>query len=379
MLRLGSFLMAQGHEVQYFGMDDENRVVGNDANSYVSNIDFHNCSLVKKAIYLIKSIYSIEARHRIRPVINSFNPDVIHLNNINFQLTPSIMVEIIKWKKRTQSKCRIVYTAHDGQLICPNHQLRNPISKRVCKKCINGDFFFCVKNKCIHSSTMRSLVGTLEAYYWNWRGIYTHIDTIICCSSFFKDLFDNNMEFRKRTIMIQNFSDEHIEFGITKKDYVIYFGRYSEEKGLLTLIEVCKSLKSIRFIFAGSGPLECNLEGIKNITNVGYKSGSELKKLIREARFSICPSECYENCPFSVIESIKLGTPVIGANIGGIPELIDEGKTGELFESGNRDKLEEKIRIMWENRNKNDYLKGCLEVCFNSIESYVYELMKFYI
>ena len=83
---------------------------------------------------------------------------------------------------------------------------------------------------------------------------------------------------------------------------------------------------------------------LSNIKNVGFQKGEALEKLIREARFSIYPSEWYENCPFSVMESQMYGTPVLGANIGGIPELIQVGKTGELFESGNAEESEEKDR-----------------------------------
>ena len=95
-----------------------------------------------------------------------------------------------------------------------------------------------------------------------------------------------------------------------KKDYVLYFGRFSEEKGIGTLIKVCKELPDVQFIFAGTGPLEKTVNGIKNIKNVGFQKGEALEKLIREARFSIYPSEWYENCPFSVMESQMYGTPV---------------------------------------------------------------------
>ena len=127
-------------------------------------------------------------------------------------------------------------------------------------------------------------------------------------------------------------------------DYVLYFGRFSEEKGIGTLIKVCKELPDVQFIFAGTGPLEETVNGIKNIKNVGFQKGEALEKLIREARFSIYPSEWYENCPFSVMESQMYGTPVLGANIGGIPELIQVGKTGELFESGNGKDLKKRSR-----------------------------------
>ena len=128
-----------------------------------------------------------------------------------------------------------------------------------------------------------------------------------------------------------------------RMDYALYFGRFSEEKGIGTLIKVCKELPDVQFIFAGVGPLEDTIKGVSNIKNVGFQKGEALEKLIREARFSIYPSEWYENCPFSVMESQMYGTPVLGADIGGIPELIQVGKTGELFESGNAEDLKKKI------------------------------------
>ena len=114
---------------------------------------------------------------------------------------------------------------------------------------------------------------------------------------------------------MHNFIDK-VEWKETeKKDYVLYFGRFSEEKGIGTLIKVCKELPDVQFIFAGTGPLEETVNGIKNIKNVGFQKGEALEKLIREARFSIYPSEWYENCPFSVMESQMYGTPVLGANM----------------------------------------------------------------
>jgi len=78
----------------------------------------------------------------------------------------------------------------------------------------------------------------------------------------------------------------------------------------------------------------------------GYKAGEELKGLIKRASFVVVPSECYENCSMSVLESMALGKPVIGSRIGGIPEQIEDGKTGFLFEMGNADELAEKMMIL---------------------------------
>ena len=158
--------------------------------------------------------------------------------------------------------------------------------------------------------------------------------------------------------------------------YLLYFGRFSEEKGIGTLIKVCKELPEIHFIFAGTGPLEDVIASASNIRNVGFQNGEALKKLIREARFSIYPSEWYENCPFSVMESQMYGTPALGANIAGIPELIQIGKTGELFESGNAEELKSKILEM--EFKYEEYRENCKNISFDTVDEYCEKLMKIY-
>lgn len=379
IFKLGEYLQTIGHEVQYFGMEHEGRCVGNSVESYTSDMDFHSGSKLSKIMYPIKTIYSNEARKKIRLVLNDFKPDVCHLNNFNYQLTPSIILEIVKWRKQTGNKCRIVFTAHDYQLICPNHQLKNPITHENCEKCLGGNFVNCVKGKCIHSSTVKSMVGMAEAYFWKVNGVYKYIDKIICCSKFLKKKMDSNPLFIDKTIALHNFVDKVEHKQVEKKNYILYFGRFSEEKGINTLLKACKLLPEIQFVFAGSGPLEDKINEVSNIKNVGFQKGNSLEKLIREAQFTIYPSEWYENCPFSVMESQMYGTPVLGAKIGGIPELIAEGKTGELFESGNINSLTGKIKEIWQNTDKRKlYSENCKEMTFDTVEKYVEKLMEIY-
>lgn len=378
IFRLGDYLKSQGHEVQYFGMEHAGRCVGNRVNAYTSDMDFHGGSKLSKLTYPIKTIYSSEARKKLRLVLEDFRPDVCHLNNFNYQLTPSILLEIAKWK-REGHPCRVVYTAHDLQLVCPNHMCSNPNTGENCEKCLGGHFLNCTKGKCIHGSLAKSAVGTLEAVLWNGCGVYKNIDVIICCSEFLKAKMDTNPLFAGKTVAMHNFVDRISYEKAEKKDYVLYFGRFSREKGIDTLIQVCKALPEIPFIFAGTGPLEEEIAGVPNIQNVGFQRGQALETLIREARFSVYPSEWYENCPFSVMESQMYGTPVLGANIGGIPELIEPGKTGELFESGNAAQLKEKIQALWENRELTDrYSENCADVRFDDVARYTEKLMKLY-
>lgn len=375
IFKLGEYLQSQGHEVEYFGMDHPDRCVGNCVNAYTSDMDFHGGSKLAKLTYPIKTIYNREARTQIRKVLEAFRPDACHINNFNYQLTPSIILEIKKWNPA----CKVIYTAHDGQLVCPNHMFKNPNTGEICEKCIDGQFVNCLKGKCIHGATAKSAIGMMESVFWKWKKVYRLIDTIICPSEFMKSKLDHCSEIAGRTVALHNFVDAVEKKQTQKKDYVLYFGRYSEEKGIRTLIETAKELPEIPFVFAGSGPLADQLKGIPNVQDVGFKMGSELETLIREARFSICPSECYENCPFSIMESQMYGTPVIGADIGGIPELIDVGKTGELFESGNAEQLKDRILSMWQDPEKlNEYTQQCRNKAFVSQQQYYESIMEIY-
>ena len=378
IFKLGAYLQSMGHEVQYFGMEHEGRCVGNRVNAYTSDMDFHGGSKLSKLTYPLKTIYSSEARKKLRLVLEDFQPEVCHLNNFNYQLTPSTLLEIAKWKKEGHP-CRVIFTAHDYQLVCPNHMCNNPNTGENCEKCLGGHFGNCTKGKCIHGSLAKSAVGTLEAMLWNGCGVYKNIDVMICCSEFLKTKMDCNPLFAGKTLALHNFVDKVEREKTEKQDYVLYFGRFSREKGIDTLLKVCKALPDIPFVFAGTGPLEGEIAGVPNIKNVGFQRGQALENLIRQARFSVYPSQWYENCPFSVMESQLYGTPVLGADIGGIPELIEVGKTGELFESGNTAQLEKKIRTLWEDRELTArYSENCAHLRFDDVAAYTEKLLKLY-
>ncbi|MCC8073264.1 MAG: glycosyltransferase family 4 protein [Clostridiales bacterium] len=380
MFKLGEYLEKIGNEVQYFGMEHPDNCVSNAVGAYTEQMDFHSAGALKNISLSLKTVYSKESMKKIRLVLDDFKPNVVHLNNFNYQLTPSIIVEIRNWEKETGHRVKIIYTAHDYQLICPNHMLYNPNDSKNCEKCITGSFAECLKGKCVHSSTMKSAIGMIEATYWNNKKIYEQIDTIICCSEFMKSKLDTNPILKNKTVVMHNFIDRCNNNNFTnKKDYVLYFGRFSQEKGIKTLLKVCKSLPDVHFVFAGTGPLEHEVSNIENIKNVGFKSGEDLKKLISEAKFCICPSEWYENCPLSVMESISMGTPVIGADIGGIPELIDDGKNGCLFESGNEKQLSDIIRSLYYDNDKIlNLTQNAVNSKFFDVDKYSNCLLKYY-
>lgn len=398
IFKLGGQLQKTGHEVQYFGMEHEGRIVGNRAGVYTSDMDFHGGGL-RKVFYPLRIVYSTEAKKKMRLVLEDFEPDVVHLNNINFQLTPSVIYAVRSYEKKHGRKVKIVCTAHDYQWVCPNHMMRIPATGEICFACRGGNFGQCSKNRCIHGSRLKSLLGTIEAKYYAKRKTYGMVDVIVCPSEFMKKQLDTDPLLAEKTVMMHNFIDvdagEHDGAGMSgddtgaadavvyknvhrgKKDYVVYFGRFSEEKGIGTLLEACRALPRIPFIFAGTGPLEEEIKGVSNVENRGFVTGKALQKLIAGARFSVYPSEWYENCPFSVMESQMYGTPVLASDLGGAPELVRAGVTGDLFRGGDAQELTEHIRALWDDPELcRKYSENCKTINFDTIEEYCAKIVR---
>lgn len=376
MFKLSDYLSSHGHKIEYFGMEHPDRCVNNSINCYTDEMDFHNSSSVKKITMSLKTIYSKEARKKIGKVLDNFRPDIVHLNNINFQLTPAIIYE---FKKRN---IPIVQTVHDVQMACPNHKMYIEEQSSTCQKCIDGKYINCVKNKCLHNSTMKSAIAAVESYYYHGRNTYNLVDCYICPSKFMADTIVKAGVDKSKIYVLHNFCEKHqdIPNKPSDKKYALYFGRLSIEKGIKTLIEVCKELPDIHFVFAGTGPLMDECRKIDNIEAVGFKTGDELKALIGNAMFSICPSECNENCPMSILESLSLGTPVISSDLGGSPELIKENVTGKIFKSYDKNDLKNKIQQLYNDSGLlNKMESNCIEESkHHTIDKYCNTLLDIY-
>ena len=204
VFEIGKQLQKMGHEVQYFGMEHEGRIVGNYAESYTSNMDFHTGKLAK-LLYPLRIIYSREARKKIRVVLEDFKPDVVHLNNFTYQITPSILYEIRKFEKQKKHPVKIVATVHDPQLVCPNHMLIHGTTGKPCDLCLSGKFRHCAKGKCIHGSTVKSILGMVESRVYRSLHAYRMIDTVICPSYFIESKLKANPDINGRTKMLRNF------------------------------------------------------------------------------------------------------------------------------------------------------------------------------
>lgn len=377
VLKLGGILKEKGHEVAYFGLRNEKNIVGNPLDVQVSDLDFSK-GMLKNLHAPLRMIYCTEAERKLRKLLNAFQPDVVHLNNIQFHLTPSVILETERYRRKTGRPLKIIYTAHDYQLICPSHGLFDR-NHNICEKCLGGNYTHCLMSRCIKNSRAKSFLGMLDGYFWKWNRAYDGIDTIICCSCFLKTKLDTQERFRDKTLVLHNFADRVPKLESRKEDYVLQFGHLSRDKGTLTLLKAARQLPEIRFVFAGFGPAVEEIGKVPNAEFVGFQTGEKLQMLIRRARVCVCPSEWYENCPFSVIEAQMYGTPVIGSRIGGIPELIREGVTGELFAPGSADDLTAVLeKLLFTPGMAEQYAKNCLSAEFETPESYYEKLMAVY-
>ncbi|MCI8622740.1 MAG: glycosyltransferase family 4 protein [Provencibacterium sp.] len=344
LLKTGAYLRDQGHEVQYFGMYDSRNAVGNALGLATYPMDFRSAAL-RRYLYPFRILYSGEARKKMRALVDHFKPDIVHLNNINFQLTPSVIDGV-------GPETPIVQTVHDFQLICPNHLLLNGKTGVPCELCIEGSKWNCARYRCIHGSLPKSILGSLEGIGYQKTYHYDRIDRFICPSRFLESKLAKDRRFAGKTLVLHNFIDwEGEREPAPKKDYVLYFGRLAEEKDLAGLLAACRLCPEIPFIVAGGGPLEPLMrDAPPNLRYVGFQSGEALRTLVAEARFSVYFPVWYENCPLSILESQALGTPVLANRIGGIPELIEQGETGVLNDRFTPEQYALQIQALYRDR-----------------------------
>lgn len=332
MFRVGGELARRGHRVEYFGMHDERNIVGNEQGLATFHMDFRGRSPAR-LLYPFQIIYSMEARRKLGQVADRFRPDVVHLNNINFQLTPSV-IDAVK-----ERGIPLVQTVHDYQMICPNHMLYNWKEGAVCERCVQGSRWNCARYSCIHGSRIKSVLGSVEAVVSWGRRSYEKVDRFLCPSRFLEEKLLSAADlFRGKTEMLRNFielpapEDFTPEEGeVPQGDYAVFAGRMDREKGVALLARAAELLPEVVFQVAGTGPMEHVLQGLPNVRLTGFLTGHPLKRLIAGAQVAVVPSVWYENCPLSILEAQALGTPVVTARLGGMEELVEDGVTGVLF------------------------------------------------
>lgn len=344
---LGELLKQHGHEVTYFSMEDEKNIKTGDKEYFVPKFDLNNSSKLKA----LDVIYNKENERIMEKALDEFKPDVVHLNNFQRQLSASIIKPI---KKRN---IPIVFTAHDVQAICPAITMMDN-DKNPCELCMNGKYINCIKKSCNKGSKLKSALGAIEGYYYRNHKIYTDkIDYIITPSEFYRTKFIEDGINPNKIQAIHN-SIEMNDYNVETKDdgYALYFGRLSKEKGILNLINAFAKCNKGNLYIAGEGPEKENIEKIIKENNLedrvkllGFLNKEQMTDVTRKCKFVVVPSIWYENCPYSVLETLAIGKPIIGSNMGGIPELVIDNENGFIYNTV--EELTEKMNLLFENED----------------------------
>lgn len=328
---LAEALKAKGHEVVFFAMKDEEKNIPCEQDEYfVSNASV-NGGIKSKINMIFHIAYSKEAYSKMKALLAKEKPDLVILNLVHKQITLSIIDAI----KEYDEKIPIFWTMHDLIAVCPAYTMLNG-NGEVCEKCMDGNFKHCIENKCIKGSTLMSFLSVYEAEYIRRKKWYDKVDLFICPSEFYKRKLEEAHFTNSKIITLRNPLPIATKYECNDKNegYILYFGRLSKEKGVKTLIDAVKNTE-YRLVILGTGPIEDELKEYaneyQNIEFKGFQTGQALVDYVKNSRCVVLPSEWYENGPYSAMEAMAAGKPLIVSDNGGLPELVEDGKNGFVY------------------------------------------------
>jgi glycosyltransferase involved in cell wall biosynthesis len=332
VLTLGTELEQRGHDVFWFGMEHPANAVRGSRVGLVRYRDYHATG-PKRYRDAASMLYSLDARRRFGGFLDRVQPTIVHLHNIYHQLTPSIV---------DAARARgvpVVMTAHDYKLVCPRYDmLQNGIP---CDACVEEGPTACLRHRCA-GSWGASLILTAEAVLHRSRGSYDGVARVMTPSRFLRGVLLRAGWEPQRLRHVPNFSDARAA-GEAIPTRFLYAGRLAPEKGVVTLLRAVASLRRGTLVVCGSGPLESEVTRAAaqalagRIVVRGQLSPRELWQEVARSAFTVLPSQCLENAPFAILESMALGRGVLASRLGGVPELLDPGETGELLPPGRID------------------------------------------
>ncbi|NDW17368.1 glycosyltransferase [Dysgonomonas sp. 216] len=331
-------LKDNGHTVIPFSVKSEKNRKSEYESYFVNFSELSESGLLTKITEGAKFLYNKNAATQLDRLLSVEKPDIAHIHLMFNSFSVSILPVLRK------HRIPVIMTAHDYRLVCPSYTITNGKGD-ICERCLETkSYYHCVIKKCSNNSFVNSLFLTLDSYFrkYCYRPI-DYIDRFIFVSHFSRNKhIQGEPLFKDRSTKLYNFTLIEEDKNIEKEDYILYFGRISEEKGIATLIKAMKNLPIVNLKVLGEGPLLNSFkqqELPSNIEFLGFKTGNELRDYVQKAKYVVLPSECYENNPMTIIEAMTLGTPVIGSNLGGIPELITDSETGFLFQPKSADDL----------------------------------------
>lgn len=344
-------LESAGHSVIPFSMKGAQSEQTPYSKYFVNEVDYSKPGLTNRLLSASKIIYSFEAANKMRRLLSEHSPDIAHFHIFQHQISPSVFGPLMK------NNVPIILTLHDLKPICPIYTMYR--DGHVCEDCKGRKFYNCLRNRCTKGSALGSMVNTVEMYCHYAMGYYQKVDRYIAVSKFYRNKMIEYGFSKNQISYLPNYVEaEKYNPNVTDKGYVLYFGRLSEEKGLSMLLDAAEINDKLPFYIVGTGPLYAELmkrtqeEELNNVQFFGFQTGSNLWTLIAEATCVVVPSAWYENCPMNILESFAAGKLVIGTDIGGIPELIEERVDGFTVSPATALELADRIDWVFRNRSK---------------------------
>ncbi len=278
---------------------------------------------IKKPFWHVFDLWNNDTLNAIKKILVDECVDVVHVNNFKG-------LSLASFKAGKDVGIPVIYESHDFSLICPRANL------------IRGNNTLCQNRNFVCNQYVNVQRKLLD----------DNVDLLISPSQFMIDKFRDNDFFRNIDCVKIPLGVEYTSH-MTVKSYdtidITYIGTLGKHKGVDTLITAFKDINdsNIRLHIIGKGYDEDEFKLMAGdddrIVFHGFVDNREIMKYYELTNVLVIPSICYDNSPLVVYESFSTGTPVIGSDIGGIPELIEEGYNGYLFESGNSDSLKEKL------------------------------------
>lgn len=385
MFALERLLGEHGHQVAYFAMDHPLNLATTYSRYFVSRIDFREALRTKRlteAVRVIgRSIYSVESKSKMTQLLEYFHPDVVHIQHLDQHVSYSILPVIKKMS------IPIVWTLHIYSPICINHNLMDERTGEICESCRPSRFYQATRRRCKRGRFLPSLLGSVGQYFNYLMRFRELVDAFLCPSDFVRNKFLDFGFPGDRLHTVRNFIDiREFELQPSAAGYGLFLGRLVREKGGDLLVKALGGT-DIPFKIVGDGPEmqtlrnSAELAGLRTLEFTGYKTGEGLSKILDGASFVVVPSQWYDVAPLVILEALAHGKPVIGSRIGGIPELIEDGETGFLFDPASPVDLRQKMLRLHSNpelvRDMGRKAKANVEDKFNP-ERHYRALMEIY-
>lgn len=332
-----SLLKQNGHGVIPFCINSDKNLPSEYARYFVDAPEIRALSGLDKLKSIRRFFWNKDAAQKIERLIVEEKPDVAHMHNIFNGISLSILPVLKKYN------IPVVWTLHDTRLICPSSYFN--LRGSLCKTCLKRWGANCGLHKCYQDNIVYSWMCALEMLHKERLFNYDrYVDKYIFVSNRYKTFHSERHDyFSEKGVVMYNFHPElsDIKPNNRKGKYLFYYGRITKEKGIKTLVDVMKDLPDEVLKVAGNGPMMEELQSLHlpNVEFLGFRSGRDLFNLVQNASFVIVPSEWEENNPMTVIEAYSYGKPVIGSKIGGIPEIIETGRTGYTFDAFDKQSL----------------------------------------